>query len=159
MNTTIKKTQWYEVVRPDGKKQYATKHEGLFFLNGSGRGYESLEAKSIKKISKVPKLMTEGFTFIGEPKPRFKALINDNYRWNGWAAPYVHTSEVKRLCKYLSVDGHVFTLLGKGGTIKVEMDKGTEYEHEDVIQPEIINDELYYDFGSIGYCFEFEKAK
>lgn len=149
--------QWYEVLRPDGTKQYATK--GVFGYLLWGAGFEmKLEAISITPVKEVPVELVEG-TANFDDCPEWRALIDKNQWWNGWAMPYIHAKHVEDVIDYTQGDpddeyGAFLTL--KDGIITVD-DRGAPEIF--TIEPTVINGELWYYFGHMGWCWNFTENK
>ena len=150
---TTQKEQWYEVLRHDGVKQYATKDEKGYLLYGSGFFIKEFDAVSVTPVEEIPNVKVSGHAYFEDSK-RFKAIHNPNHRWNGWAMPYIHHSAVKAVCKLTSWDGQKVTL-NKEGIVTIQQDG----EDPVLIEPVVINGEIYYYFGNEGWCWEFKANK
>jgi len=145
-------TQWYEILRKDGKKQYALKMGEDYFLYGSGFAIRNFDAVSVTPIEEIPREIVHGKAFF-EDGPKFRACRNKNEYWNGWIKPYLHISQLKKFIKYMSMDDNL-TFSIKDGILTIDRKDG---EDSSIIEPEVIDDDLYYDLGGEGYCWEFRK--
>ena len=89
--------------------------------------------------------------FDAESEHSFRAIVNSNYRWNGWECPFIHVDDVFRMMEYITRDGDwiKYTIDGED-IIIVEPD----YEETTRIEPTIKNGEKYYYFGDMGWIFE-----
>ena len=91
--------------------------------------------------------------FEGEVSTNMIAYANPKSTWNGWATPYIHYHFVNELIQMLSHPENTYTWEGEN----VRVIYGDEYNV--LIEPQIINGEVYYYFGNEGICFDFEPLK
>jgi hypothetical protein len=91
--------------------------------------------------------------FEGEVSTNMIAYANPYKGWNGWAMPYIHHYFVDELIQMLSHPENTYTWEEKN----VRVIYGDEYNV--LIEPEIINGDVYYYFGSEGICFDFKPLK
>ena len=145
--------KWYEVLRHDGTKHYATKSNDLYFLDGSGFGYKKFDAVSVTPIDgEPPSELVECRIYIDGVDETFRGIVNANQRWNGWEMPWIHISDVERLCTLMSdnecykwtYDGEKVTLLD------------IQENYTSIAEPTTIGGETYYYFGNEGLCFQRE---
>jgi hypothetical protein len=149
--------EWYEVLRHDGRKQYATKSRDYYYLWGSGFAIGEFDAISVTPINGHPPVK-ESETYVcfdNDLENVFKAIVNDNHRWNGWECPFIHSDDVIKLLKYLCVDEEYYKYEFDGDDI-LFMDVCDD-THVSRIEPTMKNGEKYYYFGNEG--FTFEKAR
>jgi hypothetical protein len=153
----MRKEQWYQVTRPDGTIQYATKYEGedQYFLYGDGFPIKKFDALSVEPCDDPPVIMVEGMAWLDD-SPKWRAITNINARWNGWALPSLHESAIKSLIEYLSYDEMYKIELKEGNLILTYTD---DQEYVTVIEPHIWNGEKYYGFANEGWCWEFKQSK
>jgi hypothetical protein len=151
------KIQWYEILRKDGTKNYATRwnDSGEYYLGGSGFGYKSFDCISITPIESVPTNNKIGVVSFDGDETYFKALCDTNHTWNGWACPFIHVDDVERLCRYISSDDYCTYTYEDGVVNVVYLD---DEDCNDTIEPYILDGVLYYYFGGEGLCFDFETA-
>jgi hypothetical protein len=150
----IIKTQWYEVLRHDGRKQYAIKNNGNYYLWGSGFGIGEFDAVSVTPIDGCPpKEYSETYVcFDNDMDNIFKAIVDDNRRWNGWECPHIHIDDVHKLLKYLCNPVHeCHTYKWDGDDILLT---DADAYHTSRIEPSVIKGETYYYFGNEGFTFE-----
>jgi hypothetical protein len=91
--------------------------------------------------------------FEGEVSTNMIAYANPKSTWNGWATPYIHHYFVDELIQMLSHPENTYTWEEKN----VRVIYGDEYNV--LIEPEIINGDVYYYFGNEGICFNFKPIK
>jgi hypothetical protein len=149
---------YYKITRHDDVIQYATKSERCneYFLNGYGFGIVKFDAKSVEQVDSIPVVFKEGYAYFDESNVKFRALVNVNDKWNGWAVPYIHESSIKKFMKSATWEEQTYKLLPNGDLYTVEHSCGDVYEQ--TITPEIINGEKYYYIG-LGLCFNFKENK
>ncbi len=149
------KQVWYEVLRSDGTKQYASRWEGKgdYFLGGSGFGYSKFDAVSVKEIDEVPHNIVKGKAHI-EGMHNFQAIRDLNRSWNGWALPSIHESEVDRFIETMQWDEFKVTKKGKNLLIN-DTSSGDHEFSKYTIKPMIWEGETYYWMGDFGWVWEF----
>lgn len=91
--------------------------------------------------------------FEGEIGTNMIAYADPKRTWNGWARPYIHHYFVDELIQMLSHPENTYTWEGEN----VRVIYGDEYNV--LIEPQIIEGEVYYYFGNEGICFDFEPLK
>ncbi len=152
------KTQWYEVLRKDGNKQYATKNDRGYLLGGTGFTIEKFDAVSVTEVDFVPQVYVQGVAYFDDGE-KYDAVINKNERWNGWAMPYIHEKHIESLCKELTYDwgeDEGQTLTFKDGTLTIiENSCGELFTHH--AHAEELFGETYYFLGQMGYTWNFDK--
>lgn len=144
--------QWYEVKRRDGVLQYATKTDAGYLLYGSGFLIREFDAESVTPVDKVPKRYVEGIAHF-EHELSFKAVCDLNERWNGWYKPFIHHSQIKKLVKHMQWDIFSCSLDDNGNFLY------TDEEESGTIAPKLINGDLYYNLGEMGWTWEFKIKK
>ena len=92
-------------------------------------------------------------SFDGEMSSNMVAFCDPKNTWNGWAKPYIHHYFVDELIQMLSHPENTYTWEEKN----VRVIYGDEYNV--LIEPQIIEGEVYYYFGNEGICFDFEPLK
>lgn len=151
------KEQWYKVTRYDGTVQYATKWNDQYFLWGSGFGIGEFDAYSVEEVDDIPNNYERGFVFFEFETETFKAVIDTNRWWNGWAMPYIHESDVKRLCHMLNENPDMSYTMSEDKTILVECHEFDDIPDTTIIPEQPFDDgETYYYFGGEGLCFDFK---
>jgi predicted lipoprotein with Yx(FWY)xxD motif len=146
------KFQWYEIIRHDGTVQYARKYKDLFYLWGSGFGIEEFDAKAVNPIDEVPILHVKGYAYF-DGGNKYKAITNENERWNGWALPLIHESEIDKLIQDITGDGIIIKKEGNN-VILIEEEEGDILTSE----PIVMFGDIYYDIGN-GWCWNFDKEE
>jgi len=162
MNTSeIIDGQWYEVLRPDGTKQYAQGYvsedgsKSGWLLWGSGFVINKLVAISITPYNGIPENEKHGIAhFDGMVEHRYKAVCNTNSRWNGWYRPFIHVDDIERLCKDLTQEEYQLEFT-TNKRVKISEVVADVVHHEEIIEPTVINGENYYYMGNGGWCFQF----
>ena len=150
-------TKWYKIKRTDGSTQYATKHDGLYYLGGSGFGISKLgDCISVEEVDEKPTSFVEGFAFFDDDEGMFRAIEDKNSSWNGWSVPYIHHSEIDRLAEMINWDegeddAHI--IYREGENVIIETRDGEVWK--DVVEPTFFNGEPYYYMNS-GWCFMFK---
>lgn len=91
--------------------------------------------------------------FEGEIGTNMIAYADPKRTWNGWHTPYIHHLFVDELIQMLSHPENTYTWEGEN----VRVIYGDEYNV--LIEPQIIEGEVYYYFGNEGICFDFEPLK
>lgn len=149
-------TQWYEVVRKDGTKQYATKTEGGYLLYGSGFVITKLDAVSVTPIDSVPTNLKQGFVYLDSSEEGlYKAICDTNDRWNGWAKPYISEDDIERLCELISDEQFITYRYEKDNNRVVVVDN-EGYEEDHYIESEELEGQTWYYLGGEGLIFDFE---
>lgn len=160
--STETQIQWYEVLRHDGRKQYARIHDGKYYLYGEGFGIAMLDAISVTAIDGNPPVV---FTPVrvcidGDDRnhPTWRAIVNKNRRWNGWLCPHIHADDVDDMLRYLTKDYAWITYKRiEEGILITEIH---DDNHESLVEPFEHEGQTYYDFGDMGWCFgESNKSK
>jgi hypothetical protein len=89
------------------------------------------------------------FSFDGEGK--FKGFHNPERTWNGWAMPYISVNSIHDLINELN--GEYYSLIFDGDNLVI--DYADDFEStQDILEPIVIDGDVYYDFGWLGFCFE-----
>jgi hypothetical protein len=155
----IDKTQWYEVLRHDGRIQYATKYKDSYFIGGSGFGYGNLDAVSITAMEGCPPSIDihTYVCFDGDENNIFRAIVDKNYRWNGWECPFIHVDDAFRMMEYITRDGDWLSYSIDGENIIIKDPEADGYCS--VIEPTIKDGEKYYYFGNEGWVFEIAQLE
>lgn len=144
------KVQWYEVLRRDGKKQYATKHGKDYFLGGSGFGIRKFDAISVTPVEDIPIKYEEGYMHCDCPGV-FRGIHNANVYWNGWACPWIYADQKKELIEWMSQEPNKVTELPDGNLQMVDTDYPEE-EPQIIEKVMVLGKEAYY-LGNIGWTF------
>lgn len=160
MGIRARKPQWYKITRLDGAVQYACKYENeeAYYMWGSGFGIKRFaKTKSIEKAESVPTELVVGFASFDCEDDKFKAVINKNSWWNGWAMPWIHHSDIVRFCEFMSMDEEYMTMKMKSGNLVIHRleEVGEDYEFETIEPTELLGEKYYY-LGGGGFTFEFE---
>lgn len=159
MKNQIKKQDWFKITRKNGLIQYALKIDNSFYLNGFGFAIKNFDCISIEQIESIPNELKIGIaSFDGDKKTNLKAICNPNDLWNGWHKPYIHTTSIKKLCKILSLDGYMNCQMNFGQLQILTFCDG-KIENESIIEPSVINGEIYYYLGNEGFVFDFKQTK
>ena len=152
----MKSIQWYKVIRPNGHIQYATMRNGYYLINDSGFAIGHLDAVSVTAIDGMPPENNE-LTYVcfdADSENSFRAIVNSNYRWNGWECPFIHVDDVFRMMEHITRDDNWITYTIDGeDIIIVEPD----YEETTRIEPTMKDGEKYYYFGDMGWIFEIAR--
>ena len=156
----IIQTQWYEVLRHDGSKQYAIKDNGKYYLYGSGFGIGKFDAISVTPIDGCPpKEYSETYVcFDNDLNNVFKAIVDDNRLWNGFECPFIHSDDIHKLLKYLcNQEWECYSYKWDGDDILLTC--SYHDSHVSRIEPSTIKGEKYYYFGNDGFTFEKARFK
>ena len=149
-------TQWYEVLRHDGRKQYATKSMDNYYLWGSGFGIGEFDAISVTPIDGYPPSddVHAYVCFDNDTENVFKAIIDKNSRWNGWECPHIHADDVQKLLDYLCNPVHECCIYKWDGDDILLNDLYSKDYPPSRIEPSVIDGQTYYYFGNEGLTFE-----
>lgn len=151
--------QWYRVERTDGNVQYATKTEGGYLLWGSGfviKKFDKLQ--SLTKVDEVPTNIKHGYAFF-EGMSFYKAYHDANHWWNGWACPWIHKDDVKRLVEEMNDGGSATRFVWNGDNIDVYWDQEYEEPQDKPDGTIELQEDGYYYWGGEGLCFDFMNDK
>lgn len=110
-------------------------------------------------------------SFEGETASNMVAYCDPSKRWNGWAMPYIHADYIEDLIARISYEDCILEM--SGDNIRVYEYYEGEIQNSYVIEPvllggdnyyklndvNLIDGEMYYDFGFMGLCFDFEPLK
>lgn len=97
--------------------------------------------------------LAPAFFYFGESNSaKFKGLHNPKSTWNGWANPLIHHESVQAVLDVLH-DGE-YQLAKMDGNKVYLRDLQFEDNEADILEPIVIDGDVYYDFGYLGFCFE-----
>lgn len=150
--------EWYAIHRHNGVVQYATKYDELYYINGSGFGIKSFDAKKVQRINGYPPQKLEVGTVHLDNLNHYRGIVDVNHKWNGWECPWILAKDIKRFIKEMNLYtdecgiGNHFEL--DGGVLRITDTEEPSWWEE---QPKqiILGHECYY-LGNIGWCFEFK---
>lgn len=142
----------YLITYPNGAIRYATKREQDDFYFPIGGGFAFLphtEAK-IEPLKEIPNNWKKGKVCI-EGELISKAIWDKNRRWNGWLMPKIAKEDAIKIVAE-QTDKEYTELKFEGENILIiDHQYG---ESNEIICPEFIDGEIYYDFGLLGWIWE-----
>lgn len=97
--------------------------------------------------------LVPAFFYFGDSNStKFKGLHNPLNLWNGWANPLIHSDSIQAVLDVLHDDEYQ---IAKMDGNKVYL-KELQYDdvEADILEPIVIDGEVYYDFFYLGFCFE-----
>lgn len=142
---------YYKINRHDGSVQYATKYKDNYFLYGSGFGYSKLDCISIEEVEEIPTEYKSGYVYFDDGVC-FRAIVDQNNRWNGWYMPWIHESEIDRFFEICSYED--FRMTKEGDNVTIIND-----DEQEVVSPTEILGEKWYYLGNQGLCFDFVEVE
>lgn len=92
------------------------------------------------------------FYFDESNSAKFKGLYNPQSTWNGWANPLINHESVQAVLDVLH-DGEYQIAKMDGNKVYLK-DLQFEDNEADILEPIVIDGDVYYDFGYLGFCFE-----
>lgn len=110
-------------------------------------------------------------SFEGDESTNMVAYCDPSKHWNGWAMPYIHSNHIDDLIARISYEDCYLERSGENIMV-IEYYQG-EIQNTYIIEPVLlggenyyklndvnqIDGEMYYNFGFMGLCFDFEPFK
>ncbi|NQU52173.1 MAG: hypothetical protein HQ522_06495 [Bacteroidetes bacterium] len=127
-----------------------------FNLNNEDYIGKYLQMGAVKITNpKTRKNMIHGLAYF-EDGPKWKAISNVNLRWNGWAMPFIHKSDIQNMCDAIS-DPQYTKYEMINDNVVITCKNNPDEPIPVIIEPSFLDGEIYYYMGDEGLIWQFNQ--